>query len=42
VCYLAARGGQKTVDRVKNEFARREEWGIYWQDSRTGRDGIGK
>ncbi|MBX6366744.1 MAG: MurR/RpiR family transcriptional regulator [Rhodospirillales bacterium] len=36
VCYLAAKGGQKTVQRVKDEFARREGFGVYWVDGRHG------
>jgi DNA-binding MurR/RpiR family transcriptional regulator len=32
ICYLAARGGSKTVDRVKEEFARRDRFGVYWHD----------
>ncbi|MCC7047514.1 MAG: MurR/RpiR family transcriptional regulator [Alphaproteobacteria bacterium] len=36
VCLLVARGGQAAVDRVKAEFDRREDFGIYWHDKKRG------
>jgi DNA-binding MurR/RpiR family transcriptional regulator len=36
VCLLVARGGQAAVDRVKAEFDRRENFGIYWSDKGRG------
>jgi hypothetical protein len=38
ICYLAARGGSKTVERVKEEFARRDRFGVYWHDGGRRRD----
>jgi DNA-binding MurR/RpiR family transcriptional regulator len=38
VCFLAAKGGRKMVKRVKDEFARRERFGIYWSEGRTPPD----
>ena len=32
VCYLVARGGPRIVDRVKEEFERRDDFGAYWRD----------
>ena len=32
VCYLVARGGLRIVGRVKEEFRRRERFGVYWSD----------
>jgi len=32
VCFLVARGGQAAVDRVKQEFERRDRFGVYWRD----------
>lgn len=32
VCYLAARGGPRIVQRVKDEFERRDNFGVYWRD----------
>ncbi len=32
VCLLVARGGQAAVDRVKQEFQRRDRFGVYWRD----------
>ncbi len=32
VCYLVARGGPRIVGRVKEEFRRRENFGVYWTD----------
>jgi DNA-binding MurR/RpiR family transcriptional regulator len=32
VCYLVARGGPKIVQRVKEEFERRDNFGVYWRD----------
>ncbi|MBV8652528.1 MAG: MurR/RpiR family transcriptional regulator, partial [Alphaproteobacteria bacterium] len=30
--YLVARGGPKIVQRVKEEFERRDNFGVYWRD----------
>ena len=32
VCLLVARGGKAAVDRVKQEFQRRDRFGVYWRD----------
>jgi hypothetical protein len=32
ICYLAARGGRRIVQRVKEEFDRRDNFGAYWRD----------
>jgi DNA-binding MurR/RpiR family transcriptional regulator len=32
VCYLVARGGPRIVQRVKEEFERRDNFGAYWRD----------
>lgn len=32
VCLLVARRGQGAVDRVKEEFQRRDRFGVYWRD----------
>jgi len=32
VYLMVARGGQRAVDRVKQEFQRREQFGVYWRD----------
>jgi DNA-binding MurR/RpiR family transcriptional regulator len=36
ICFLAAKGGQKMVERVKHEFARRERFGVYWSEGGNG------
>lgn len=36
VCFLAAKGGQTMVKRVKDEFARREQFGVYWTEGESG------
>jgi DNA-binding MurR/RpiR family transcriptional regulator len=32
VCYLVARAGPRMVERVKEEFERRDRFGVYWRD----------
>jgi DNA-binding MurR/RpiR family transcriptional regulator len=32
ICYLAARGGRRIVQHVKEEFERRDNFGAYWRD----------
>jgi DNA-binding MurR/RpiR family transcriptional regulator len=32
MCYLVARGGPRIVERVKEEFERRDDFGAYWRD----------
>lgn len=32
VTYLVARGGPKMVQRIKEEFERRQNFGVYWRD----------
>jgi DNA-binding MurR/RpiR family transcriptional regulator len=32
VTYLVARGGPKMVQRIKEEFERRDNFGVYWRD----------
>jgi DNA-binding MurR/RpiR family transcriptional regulator len=32
ICYLAARSGPRIVQRVKEEFERRDKFGAYWRD----------
>jgi DNA-binding MurR/RpiR family transcriptional regulator len=32
ICYLAARSGPRVVQRVKEEFERRDQFGAYWRD----------
>jgi DNA-binding MurR/RpiR family transcriptional regulator len=32
ICYLVAGGGPRVVQRVKEEFERRDDFGIYWRD----------
>lgn len=32
VCWMVARGGSQAVKRVKDEFQRRERFGVYWRE----------
>lgn len=32
VCYLVTQGGKTSVERVKAEFERRENFGVYWKE----------